>query len=77
MDLGSDFQKTNFRIRFINQRLQDLGLQFGKTNIKIRINIFEILCVCAGVPISSKTNNFDFFSPNLPQNGFRIDNSEN
>ena len=26
---------------------------------------------------SGKTNNFDFFGPNLPQNGFRIGNSEN
>ena len=26
---------------------------------------------------SGKTSNFDFFIPNLPKNGFRVENSEN
>ena len=61
-----------------NQHPQDLGLKFEKTNIEIRINIFEILCVHVRVcQFSGKTNSFDFFSPNLPKNGFRVGNSEN
>ena len=48
----------------------DLGLKFEKTNIEMRINIFEILCVYVRVcQFSGKTNSFDFFSPNLPENG--------
>ena len=35
------------------------------------------MCVCACVPILGKTNSFDFFTPNLPKNGFRVRNSEN
>ena len=61
-----------------NQHPQDLGLKFEKTNIEIRINIFEILCVYVRVcQFSGKTNSFDFFSPNLPKNGFRVGNSRN
>ena len=49
-----------------------------KTNIEIRINIFEILCVDVLVcQFSGRTNSFDFFSPTLPKNGFRVGNSEN
>ena len=60
-----------------NQHPQGLGLKFKKTNIKIRINIFKILCVYVQIcQISGKTNNFDFFSPNLPKNRFRVWNSE-
>ena len=71
MDLGLEFQKTN-------QHPQDLGLKFEKANIEIRINIFEILCVYVRVcQFSGRTNSFDFFSPNLPKNGFRVGNSEN
>ena len=37
-----------------------------------------MLCVYVRVcQISGKTNNFDFFSPNFPKNGFRVGNSEN
>ena len=62
----------------MNQHPQDLGLKFEKTNIEMRINIFEILCVYVRVcQFSGKTNSFDFFSPNLPKNGFRVGNSEN
>ena len=61
-----------------NQHPQDLCLKFEKTNIEIRINIFEILCVYVRVcQFSGKTNSFDFFSPNLPKNGFRVGNSKN
>ena len=71
MDLGLECQ-------YKNQYPQDLGLKFEETNIEIRINIFEVLCVHVRVcQFSGKTNSFDFFSPNLPKNGFRIDNSEN
>ena len=53
-------------------------MKFKKTNIEIRINIFEILCVYVQVcQISGKTNSFDFFSPSLPKNGFRVGNLEN
>ena len=41
-------------------------LKIQKTNFGIRISIFEIL----GVPISGKTDNFDFFGPNSPKDGF-------
>ena len=41
------------------------------------MNIFEILCVYVRVcQFSSKTNSFDFFSPNLPKNGFRVGKSK-
>ena len=60
------------------QHPQDLGLKFEKTNIKIGINIFEILCAYVLVwQFSGKKNSFDFFSPNLLKNGFRVSNSEN
>ena len=71
MDLGLECQ-------YKNQYPQDLGLKFEETNIEIRINIFEVLCVHVRVcQFSGKTNSFDFFSPNLPKNGFRVDNSKN
>ena len=58
-----------------NQDPRDLGLKFEKTNVEIRISILGILgahmCVCQ---FSSKTNSFDFFSPNLPKNELRVRN---
>ena len=61
-----------------NQHPQNLGLKFEKTNMEIRIIIFEILCVYVRVcQFSGKTHSSDFFSPNLPKNGFRVGNSEN
>ena len=52
----------------------DLGLEIQKTNVGIRISILRIPYVCE---FSGKTNNFDFFYPNLPKNGFRAGNLEN
>ena len=44
--------------------------------MEIRINILEILCVYVRVSqFSGKTKNF--FSPNLPKNGFNVSNSKN
>ena len=40
-----------------------LGLEIQKTNIGVRISIH----VCQ---FSGKTDNLDFFDPNLPKNGF-------
>ena len=52
--------------------------EIEKTDIKKRINISEILCVYVLVcRFSGKPNSFDFFSPNLPKIGFRVDISEN
>ena len=35
------------------------------------------MCVYVHVrQFSGKTNSFDFYSPNLPKNGFKIENSE-
>ena len=42
----------------------DLWLKIDKTNVTIRISIYY---VCQ---FSGKTNNFDFFDPNLPKNEF-------
>ena len=36
--------------------------------MEIRINIFEILRAYVCVCVSRKTDNFDFFDPNLPEN---------
>ena len=56
----------------------DLGLKFEKTNIEIGISSFEVLCVHMSVcQFSGNTNSFDFFSPNLPNCGSRVGNSEN
>ena len=72
----ANWRNQVFRLKFVQK--MDLGLKFEKTNIEIRINIFEILCVYVlACQFSGKTNSFDFFSPNLPKNGFRIGNSEN
>ena len=61
-----------------NQHPQDfLGLKFEKTNVEIRINIFKILCVYVHVcQFSGKRNSFDFLSPNLPKNRFRVGKSK-
>ena len=59
------------------QHPQDLDLKLEKTNLEIRINILEILGVYMLVcQFSGKTNCFEFFSPNLPKNEFRVSNSE-
>ena len=50
-----------------------LSLEIQKTNVEIRINIFETPCV----PIFRQTDNFDFFSPNLPKSEIKFGNSEN
>ena len=50
----------------------DLGFEIQKNNVGTRINNLEI----TSVPISGKTNNFEFFGPNLPKNGFRVGNSK-
>ena len=53
-------------------------MKFEKANIEIRINIFEILYAYVRVfQFSGKTNSFDFFSPNLSKNGFRVGSSKN
>ena len=53
----------------------DLGLEFQITNPRIRISILKIyVLVCQ---FSGKTNSFDFFTPNLLINRFRVGNSEN
>ena len=41
-------------------------MKIQKNNVGIRISILKISCV----PIFRQKNNFDFFDPNLPQNGF-------
>ena len=42
-------------------------------NVEIKISTSrEHVC-----QFSSKTDYFDFFGPNLPKNGFRVENSEN
>ena len=51
----------------------DLGFEIQETNVGIGISTLEYH-VCR---FSSKTDNFDFFGPNLPKNGFRVGNSEN
>ena len=51
----------------------DFKLEIKKTNVGIRISIFEILFVS----ILGKIGNFDFFGPNLPQNGYLGWNFEN
>ena len=48
-------------------------LEMQKTNAEIRMSILKIPCV----PIFGQTDNFDFFGPNLPKNGFWIGDSEN
>ena len=50
----------------------DLGLKIEKANVGIRISILKIPCV----PILTKMDNFYFFDPNMPKNGFRVGNSE-
>ena len=84
MDLGSEFQKTNLRIRI--NILEILVLKFEKTNIEVRINIFETLCMCVSVHVyvcgcvcqfSGETNILDFCNQNLPKNRLRTGNSEN
>ena len=69
MDLGLEFQKTNLRIR-ISQYPQDLGLKFEKTYIEIKTNIFEILCLY--VRVCQFSDSFEFFGPNVPNNGLRF-----
>ena len=84
--LGFQSQKTNLGIRisileiacvpifrqklwlFLPKFAQKwiLGSRFQKSKSGFRIRIFEIL----GAPISDKTDNFEFFGPNLPKNGF-------
>ena len=51
----------------------DLGLKIQKTNVGIRMIIHEILCV----QFSGKMDNFHFFGPNLPKNGFWDQNFKN
>ena len=71
MDLGLEFQKTNVGIKI---SILDLCfLEFQKTNVEKRINILETPCV----PIFRQTDNFDFFSPNLPKSEIKFGNSEN
>ena len=64
MDLGLEFQKTNLN-QHKNQHPQDLDLKFEKTNIEIRINIFEILCACARVPIFRQNKQLLTFSAQI------------
>ena len=45
----------------------ELGLKIQKTNVGIRISILKILCM----QILGKTDNLEFFDPNLPKNKFR------
>ena len=40
------------------------------------VYVCVFVCVCV-FQFSDKMENFDFFGPNLPKNGFRIGNSEN
>ena len=78
MNTSLEFQKTLSQNK--NQNPQDLDFKFWKTNIEIRVNIFDKLCVYVYVCVcqfSGKKNSFDFFSPDLPKNGFRVGNSEN
>ena len=44
---------------------KDLGLETEKSNVGTKINIVETVC-----QFSAKLDNFDFFGPNLPKNGF-------
>ena len=50
----------------------DLGFEIQKINIGTRLRNLEITCF----PILGKTNNLDFFGPNLPEKEIRIWNSE-
>ena len=75
MNSGLEFQRANIRMRISILNIQVSNLR--KLIIEIRINVFEILCVYVRVcHFSGKTNSFDFFSPNLNKNGFRVSNSE-
>ena len=51
----------------------ELGLEIQKTTVRIKISFLKIL----SVQICGKTDNFEFFDPNLPENGFSFENSEN
>ena len=51
----------------------DFWLEIQKINVGIRISMqkFHVR------QFSDKTDNFDFFGPDLPKNGFLVANSEN
>ena len=92
-DLGLETEKSNVGIRinivetlcvqifsqtgliFLAQicSKMDLGSEIQKNNVGIRISIAKMPCV----PISGKMDNFDFFDPNLPKNGFWGQNFKN
>ena len=71
----ANFQAKQTALTFLAQICPeiDLRLEFQKTNVGIRISILKISCV----PISGKTNNFDFFDPNVLKNEFWGGNFKN
>ena len=71
----ANFQAKQTALTFLAQICPeiDLRLEFQKTNVGIRISILKISCV----PISGKTNNFDFFDPNVLKNKFWGGNFKN
>ena len=75
MCVCASFQAKQTALSFSGQICpkMDLGLAIQKTIARIRISI-SIYHVCQ---FSGKANSFDFFSPNLPKNGFRVGNSKN
>ena len=61
------FQAKQTAMTFLAQicSKMDLGLKTRKSSVRIRINSRYYMCQFSG-----KMDNFDFFHPNLPNNGF-------